>query len=137
MTKHQKAFAQWLNDFKESCKAHGSIAAEDWQGCWFAVFKTPVGDLRASIHESDYDGQMKRGFVQIYLRFKDYDTGKCYDTLGGFDFNGYSGKWNITLSGGKEDVERTRQCALAEFERRLNFAKQLQPITTTTPCQPS
>lgn len=121
MSPHQKAFAAWTASFCALCQSHGGEPFKD--GCSGVCFKIPtdLGILRASIHDSDYDSQKKRGFVQIYLRFETYDTGKVNDTLFARDFNGYSGKWNITESGG--DLKGVRDEALRELEMRLNHLR--------------
>lgn len=54
----------------------------------------------------------------IALRFVIYSTGIVYDSLFGRNFNGYSGKWNILLSG---DIYEVRKNSLQELERRLNL----------------
>lgn len=129
MTPHQKSFRKWLAGFRETCIALGGVA-DPHEPLRF-TFQTPEhGVLNASVHESDYESQKKRGFVEIFLAFETYDTGKVHDTLFGRDFNGYSGKWNITLSGGSLDA--TRALALRELEMRLDHVKATQRLTIKT-----
>lgn len=47
----------------------------------------------------------------------EWATGKVYDFLFGRDFNGYSGKWNILMSGGNGVVVRRKE-SLIELEWR-------------------
>lgn len=126
MTSNQKAFQEYVLDFIASCSAHGSIAKQDGDN-WRAEFDTKLGKLTASIHgDSEYKSQTKHGFVSIYLRFASDAkavSGRVYDELAGRSFNGYSGKWNIHVSGDKADIETVRNTALAELEYRLNFCR--------------
>lgn len=115
----QRSFASWLTRFDTICLAYGGVRDSKWGEHSFLIETPSYGQLRASVHASDYNGQKKRGFVQIYLMFATFDTGKIYDRLGGADFNGCSGKWNISLSG--TELDRTRDMAIHELTRRLEF----------------
>ena len=94
---------------------------------------TDRGVIYVSVHESDFESQIKRGFVSIYLRFKTFSTGKVYDSLFARDFNGYSGKWNITISGDRGRISEIRRLALDELCKRLDHVKfDEQPKTKGT-----
>lgn len=116
MTPLQRKFQDWLKAFCGTCVAHGGTQVGF--GCVEVFeFQTNYGILSASVHESDYRGQKKFGIVSIYLRFRTHDTGRVNDTLFGRDFNGWSGKWNITQSCG--DLDEARRLALRELATRL------------------
>ena len=53
----------------------------------------------------------------IALRFEEFSTRKVYDFLFGSDFNGYSGKWNILLTGATKS--ELRHAMLVELDRRF------------------
>lgn len=121
MTPHQKSFAAWLKDFRQVCLDFGGVETEPLR---FEI-ATDLGKLFASVHESDYESQKRRGFVQIYLRFETHTGGKVYDTLGGRDFNGYSGKWNIHVSGSTDRLQDVRAEALRQLRESLEFVRRV------------
>lgn len=84
------------------------------------------GKLDPDYHREQYTVPTVRGQLVITpfderdpwiaLRFTAFNGGKVYDKLGGVNFNGWSGKWNI----GPHD---TRQECLTELMRRLDFVR--------------
>jgi hypothetical protein len=129
MTPNQKSFAAWIERFKQVCRDNGAEPFEEWAGAWRADFKTRFGGLHASMFQSDYDCESKRGFVSIYMCFaNEVDAGELDAHLWG-DFNRFSGKWNIHFGNGKENLDTSRALAIAELKRRLKFCKELEPLT--------
>lgn len=84
------------------------------------IVPTRYGDL--SIHVIEWKNPW------MALRFVTYSTGKVYDSLHGYDFNGYSGKWNINL--GSQGLDRNekgrriiRDRLLESFIHRMELVK--------------
>lgn len=122
MTPLQKSFEAFIAEFKRICEAHGGKLIEDDYAIGFE-FKTVHGTLKATIHRGDYDSH-KTGFVSIFMIFEnDADVPALAKWLPG-EFNQFSGKWNIHISGGKEDTKENERLAFLELESRLNLLKE-------------
>lgn len=140
LTKQQKAFSTFTAEFAALCRKYGGIFNEQLapSGPDTAfIIPTVYGPLRASIHAPYYAGESRRGskIESVYLRFETKTGGKVYDSLFGKDFNGWSGKWNITFEAAT--TNDARMLCLAELETRLNRlaqeAKSPFPTLTTKP----
>ena len=119
MTKNQKAFAEWLEKFCETCRNHGGFEIVESTPSRRFDFTTRFGKLSASAWHLDYAEQSKHGFVSIYMRWgNDADLKELSKHLGG-ELNQFSGKWNIHFSGHKKNISYARESALEELERRL------------------
>lgn len=115
----QASFQSWLTRFDTLCLAYGGVRDSKWGEHSFLIETPLYGQLRASVHESDYDGQKKRGLVSIYMRFS--DPLRAYHSIPApwGEFNKFSGKWNIHIVG--PDLTQVRHMAIHELMRRLEF----------------
>ncbi len=126
MTPNQKSFKDFIAGYINLCQAIGGVSVKDLDNWHRFDFETKIGKLSVTLiaSEHEYKAQSKRGFVSIYLRFDRNApalTGKCYGLLGGKDFNGHSGKWNIHFSGNKTMLNESRQAALNELKNRIEY----------------
>jgi hypothetical protein len=120
LTPHQKAFHQWIEDFKQCCKDWDGVedTEETNNGTWVRFkFDTKFGKMTATAMLSEYEWQVKNGWVEIYMRFSDGNAAEIAPHVWG-DFNRFSGKWNFGFSG-KEQLAKSRTESLFELGRRL------------------
>lgn len=100
MTAKQRIFEDFKANFSALCTRLGGKPDGD-SHCMGYLIPTHLGPLRASIHPYLPDMRRKQmPIASIYLRFEEHTGGKVYDTLCDYDFNGWSGKWNVCVSGG-------------------------------------
>jgi hypothetical protein len=124
-----KLWSAVTNRFDELCLAHGGVRVED-RG--FRSFNVPTthGEMRVSLFEADANNLTDRRrqpcIASIFLRFTDCTGGKVYDELHGYDFNGWSGKWNVCLSGGAWN--QAWDAALLQLERKLSLVAVIKPV---------
>lgn len=122
---HQARYERFKAAFKAICEAHGGVfSARDCYADGMAAFLIPtrLGELKASIHD---DRNWRSKIESIYLKFETQTGGKVYDSLCGYDFNSWSGKWNICLRG--ETMEEAREECLKSLERRLELLEKGEP----------
>lgn len=128
-----KPYEQFKADFGAVCVARGGTFNErDTIGHGAAYhIPTRLGMLKASIHFDANDNERgRRNKIEgVYLRFDTYSTGKVYDALCGFDFNGYSGKWNIMASA--PTLKEARKHCLEELELRLQMLAECEAVSIT------
>jgi len=103
------------------CLELGGVAREGWDAGRAFTLPTRLGPLRASIHEPIWSDRrrLKRHCEMVFLQFETFSTGKVYDMLLGWDFNGHSGKWNIDATG--EELPNVRRHALDYFKTRIEM----------------
>lgn len=122
----QARYERFRAAFGALCEAHGGVYSERdsiGDGAAYLV-PTKLGELKTSIHCDGFKNRRSARYIEsIYLRFTKYSTGKVYDSLCGFDFNGWSGKWNILLSAGS--LEQARGECLLSLKLRLELLKDL------------
>lgn len=106
----QKRHAAFSAAVLTLCQSFGASVTE-----WTARVPTVHGDLVITPYQ---------GIAGPWLaiRFATFSTGRVYDDLHGRSFNGYSGKWNIHLSGG-EGYADLAAATLRELERRLSAVR--------------
>lgn len=115
----QQDYEKFKATFRQVCESYGgTFSQEDTIGNG-AAFRVPTcyGQLRVSIHAYDGFGSM-RGYghyVGIYMQFRNY-TGPTELPFHG-DWNRYSNKWNITITGQK--LQAVQDAALCELKMRL------------------
>lgn len=131
MTAKQRLFEDFKNKFIDLCVQFDGKPSKDAY-CVEYFIPTHLGPLRASIHPYLPDvGRKQMPIASIYLRFEEHTGGRVYDTLCDYDFNGWSGKWNVCVSGGIwPDVY---QAALDSFRLRMGKLTELGQKQTPQP----
>jgi hypothetical protein len=124
MTKSEKIWQKFTDNFRDICVSHGGQAYPrgiiyERDGSY--LIPTPFGPLRASVHWPGKTFQKVSGrYIEgIFMRFDNYTGPKTFP-LGG-DFNDWSHKWNITS--GSNDLEHTFSLCLVELNHRLDLLK--------------
>jgi hypothetical protein len=117
-------------DFTAEClRLGGTLVEVDCIGRVHFLLPSPLGPIAALLPSPCDSGRRKGPFYEeIYLRFKTYRTGKAYDQLCGWDFNGYSGKWNLMAGG--ETRKAAGRAAIDTLRHRIEVLKESYPSTS-------
>jgi hypothetical protein len=99
------------------CASVGGVKiGDEWR------IESPLGRVRVTVMD-------ERVYPWVAVRFDTFSTGRVYDPLGGADFNGYSGKWNVHTTVDRGTVHENREAVVRELKRRLDWLMS-QPART-------
>lgn len=127
MKEPDKAFKKFRAEFSTLCQRFGGVEKPEDAIGYGACFHIPtgLGTLRASIHFDGWKNRRGNSHIDsIFLQWIDYTWHGEFPIYG--DFNPFSHKWNILISG--EVLAQVRQSAMVELENRLEQLKEKFPV---------